>query len=192
MIKVGEILLDDKITEIQFECDLSQCKGACCTMPGTFGAPLEDSEIQIMHELLPIIMKYLPDDHLEEIAKRGSYQGEPGRHSTRCVTDKACVFVAYENAIAKCAFDKAYFSGETTWHKPISCHLFPLRYDRAIVPSMRFESISACHSALNKGEENETQLVDFLENALVRAFGEAWYREFRAHCHVEHIKQLNC
>lgn len=161
-------------------------------MPGTFGAPLENSEIQIMHELLPIITKYLPDDHLEEIAKRGFYQGEPERYSTRCVKDKACVFVAYENAIVKCAFEKAYFSGETTWRKPISCHLFPLRYDRAIVLPMRFESISACHSALNKGEENETQLVDFLENALVRTFGEAWYNELRAHCHVEHTNQLNC
>ena len=50
-----------------------------------------------------------------------------GDRSVACIDDADCVFVYYENSVAKCAIEKAYHNGESDFRKPLSCHLFPIR-----------------------------------------------------------------
>jgi hypothetical protein len=74
IISVEEVLVRPEIVSTHFSCDLGKCKGACCTLESEFGAPLQDSEIKILGDILPVITKYLPQEHLEEIEKTGIIQ----------------------------------------------------------------------------------------------------------------------
>lgn len=174
---IGEIVVDDRIDKIQFECDLDRCLGACCTMPGSFGAPLLDSEIDIMKGLVPIVQQYLPEDHIDVIDHIGFYQGESGKYTTTCVDHRSCVFVFFDKNIARCALERAFLDHQSQWRKPLSCHLFPLRFDRYGTQRLRFEYIEECESGLRKGKINDTELTKYVRESLIRAFGEQWYDE---------------
>ncbi len=181
-ITVRSVRLEEQIAEARFACDLSRCKGACCTLPGWRGAPLEDHEIGEIESAFPIIRKYLPEWHLEAIEEKGLYEGEPGNRATTCYGLGACVFVYYQDDIAMCAFERAYFNHEIGWRKPISCHLFPLRVSPEPRVIVRYEEIEPCETARKRGESESISLSDFLQEPLVRRFGEEWYQEFHQFC----------
>ena len=102
-----------------------------------------------------------------------------------CFNNRACVFVLYEEGIARCAFEKAFLEGRLKWRKPLSCHLFPIRIDRGMIHRLRYERISECDSALDCGEQKNIYLSDFLKEPLVRAFGSTWYEDFHFKCEWE-------
>jgi hypothetical protein len=185
MFSVRDTTIDTSIAVAKFGCDLAQCRGGCCTMPGPRGAPLLEEEIEEIQKAFPVIRKYLSEEHLGVIEARGVVERFGGENTTTCVDHRACVFVTYENGIAKCAFEKAFFNKETSWRKPISCHLFPIRVDRGFHDHLRYESIPECVPALRRGENERLYLSDFLRDALVRLYGEEWFREFTAACASE-------
>ena len=170
MYLIGEIAVDPSVTGTKFACDLNACKGACCTFPGGRGAPLNDEEILEIERLYPVIKQYLPSEHLSVIEQHGLVDGEPGNYATQCVDGKACVFVYYEGAIAKCAFERAYVEQKTSWQKPLSCHLFPVRI-RKDGKEIHYEYFSECHPALDRGEKENITLSKFVSAPLERAFG---------------------
>ena len=49
MIEHGKVILSDDIKEKFFVCNLEKCKGACC-VEGDLGAPLEESELQLLRQ----------------------------------------------------------------------------------------------------------------------------------------------
>ncbi|TAK58368.1 MAG: DUF3109 family protein, partial [Bacteroidetes bacterium] len=146
------------------------------------GAPLMDEEIPELERAFPAIAHYLPVRHLEAIQTSGMYEGEPGSWATTCIDNKACVFVYYEGDIAKCSLEKGYLNGETTWRKPISCHLFPIRVTSQPRTMLRYETIEECDAAVERGEQEHITLPDFLKEPLIRRFGEEWYNEFIEVC----------
>ncbi len=182
MFVIQETTVDQPVASIKFACDLKSCKGACCTLRGGRGAPLLSEEISEIQKAYPIIKKYLSDEHLARIDEMGLFEGSEEDYTTPCYENRACVFVTYENGIAKCSFEKAYLKGEISWRKPLSCHLFPIRIDRGTQDHLRFEFISECNPALDKGSEEDIYLTDFLKEALVRAYGEPWYERFLQLC----------
>lgn len=182
---VQKTYIDTAIPTKKFACDLGRCKGACCTMPGHRGAPLLDPEVKEITNAFPLIKKYLSEEHLAIIENRGMVQGASGDFSTQCIDNKACVFVTFEDGIARCAFEKAYNNREITWRKPISCHLFPIRVDRGNQDRLRFESIPECRPAVERGETESIFLADYLKTSLVREYGEDWYNEFLNYCQMK-------
>lgn len=180
--EIREIVIDPVIPTLRFRCNLTACKGACCTLPGGKGAPLLDEEAGEIQHAFPAIRKYLSDRHLAAIEEQGLFEGEAGDLVTTCVDENACVFVAYENGIAQCSFEKAYLKGEIDWRKPLSCHLFPLRIDRGFKERLRYEWLDRCSPALEEGSQGGVYAVEFLREALTRAYGEPWYDEFLDHC----------
>ncbi|MBI3003951.1 MAG: DUF3109 family protein [Ignavibacteriales bacterium] len=178
MFIIQETTIEEPIAGIKFACDLNACKGACCTLPGGKGAPLLDSEIAEIQKAFPVVRENLSLEHLARIEEKGLFEGSEGDYTTPCYKNRACVFVTYENGIAKCSFEKAYLKGDISWRKPLSCHLFPLRVDRLAHDRIRFEFISECGPALDKGNLEDVYLSDFLKESLVRAYGEAWYKKF--------------
>jgi len=179
---VDHPLIDSEIPRTRFACDLQRCKGACCTMPGHRGAPLLDAELEEIEIAYHIIRKYLSFKHKDVIEQQGWKQGRPGDYTTQVVDRQACVFVVFENGIAKCAFEKAFLNREIQWRKPISCHLFPIRVSQHPPVALRFEYIVECKPALERGQREEILLWRFLETPLVRAFGAEWYRAFADYC----------
>jgi hypothetical protein len=186
MIEIRKIFVEDNIPGIQFACNTSACKGACCTLPGGQGAPLLNEELEQIEQAFPIIKSSLPHEHLDAIQQFGLFEGEPSAYTTMCYNNRACVFVLYENGIARCAFEKAFFEGSVKWRKPLSCHLFPIRVDRGMTNRLRYERISECDPALDYGEQNSISLSNFLKEPLVRAFGSSWYNDFQFACDWKH------
>ena len=182
MFTVFNSIVDERIAYIKFKCDLNSCKGACCTLPGGRGAPLDDNEVAEIQKAIPVIKKYLSDRQLEEIRLSDGIEGYVGSFATSCIDHKDCVFVFYENDTAKCAFEKAFFNNEISWRKPISCHLFPIRISDFGGDVLRYEKIKECKPAIMKGKADSVPLFEFLQDALIRKYGKKWYDEFKIAC----------
>ena len=184
-------LIDENIPKTEFACDLGQCKGACCTMPGTRGAPLLDQELEEIEKAYPVVRKYLSFRHKDMIDERGFSQGRRGEYTTQVVDGKACVFATFENEIAQCAFEKAYIDHGISWRKPLSCHLFPIRVAAGVLEHLRFEYMAECRPAVERGKRENILLWQFLRTSLVRAYGEEWFEEFSAYCESKKIGDIH-
>jgi hypothetical protein len=182
MFVVGEAVIDETVAQARFACDLEQCKGACCTLPGGRGAPITDAEVEELRRAFPLAAQYLSEEHRRLIARDGFFEGLPGHYSTVCVNDRDCVFVFYEGSVARCSLEKAYLNGETRWRKPISCHLFPLRVSEGGAHFVNYERLPECSPARRLGEASNVPLSLYLKDALIRRYGAAWYEEFRIEC----------
>jgi Fe-S-cluster containining protein len=176
MILIGEIAVDDSVLGTKFACDLNACKGACCTFPGGRGAPLADAEVAEIEQAFPAVKQYLPELHAAVIERNGLVDGSPGNYATQCVDGKACVFVYYDGDIAKCSFERAFYEKKISWHKPLSCHLFPLRI-RKDGNEVHYEYFSECHPALERGSSEGIPVHRFVAAPLERAFGAQWVRD---------------
>jgi hypothetical protein len=182
MTEIQNIFIEDNIADIKFSCNIPACKGACCTIAGGKGAPLLNEEIDLIKQLFPVIRSYLPQEHIDTIIQSGLYEGMPDSYTTMCYNNRACVFVFYENGIARCAFEKVFFEMKTGWQKPLSCHLFPIRIDRGMITRLRYEQINECEPAVHCGLQNNIYLSSFLKEPLIRAFGSNWYIDFISRC----------
>jgi hypothetical protein len=172
-----EFEVEGRIGRTKFGCDLSVCKGACCTMPGAIGAPILEHEIAELERVLPHVLKYLPQASIQVIEKKGVFvRDNQGGLSVPVVNNADCVFVTYEDDIAFCAIELAHRKGELAgFPKPISCHLFPIR----IYPTRKdgtyyicYEEFDECAGGRSRGKSEEIPLVDFLTGPLTRALGE--------------------
>lgn len=179
MVIVDDILVDDEVASTAFCCDLKACKGSCCCLEGGRGAPLRDDEVALIAEAFPYAKEYLGPKSMEVIAREGLVEGWAGSYATPCVDHRECVFVYFEEGIAKCAFERAYTEGKTRWQKPISCHLFPIRVRHIGQTFLRYEQLPECNPAREYGTSSNIALVDFLKGPLIRAFGEPWYTKLR-------------
>jgi hypothetical protein len=173
----GNIRIDDDIAKAFFCCDAKRCKGACCTFPGDSGAPLLEGEIELMKQNFNSAKVYLSERNLEYIKKFNYFEGNLGERTTVCINRRDCVFVYYEDDIARCAYEKAYFEGKSSFWKPISCHLFPIRVSRFEENYLYYMQIEECKTARKFGNKNRIHLITCLKDALIRAFGEQWYCE---------------
>lgn len=178
MFTILDTIADSALARTHFACDLGACGGACCTMPGGRGAPLLDAEVEEIRRAIPWALPRLSERNRATIELHGSIEGVPGDYTTRCIDDRDCVFVYYEGTVAKCAIERAWFDGEISFRKPISCHLFPIRvHDLFGGNFLHYEKIKECRPALERGRAEGVKLYVFLKDALVRAFGEEFYAE---------------
>lgn len=176
--------IDSDIAKTNFACDLSVCKGACCTLPGGLGAPILFEEIEIIEKVFPIVKKYLPQAALDAIAVKGLYRRNiDGTYTIETVGHNECVFVRWEGDIGYCSIQSAFYNGETgDYPKPISCHLFPIR----IYPEpeegtyyMCYVEESECEGGRKRGASEGTNLLDYLKAPLERALGEGRYEDLK-------------
>ncbi|MCX6166329.1 MAG: DUF3109 family protein, partial [Ignavibacteriae bacterium] len=162
---------DDRIFSTNFVCDISLCKGGCCTIRSQYGAPLKEEEIEIIKCILEKIEKYISIRNLNVIKKRDFYFRDGEKIYLNNVNDEDCVFSYITEGIAKCAFEKAYEFGEIDFKKPISCELFPIRVYGDEKNVLRFEKMNECEDAVINGNEKKIRVVEFVKDALERAFG---------------------
>jgi len=174
---IDGVLVSKEIVKTNFTCDLEACKGACCTMESEFGAPLKSKEIQKIERLLPEIVDFLSEKSINEIEEKGFWEKKDDELLTRSIDNKDCVFVFYENEIAKCAIERAYHDKKTDFIKPISCHLFPIRVSDFGGDVIRYEKYGDCEPALKKGEKTGLSVLEFCEKPIKRAYNENFYNK---------------
>jgi hypothetical protein len=180
MIVINDTYISDDIADKHFVCDLSKCKGACC-VEGDLGAPLEESELKIIEDIYPIVQEYMSGEGKFTVEQNGMYLlDEDGDYSTTTINGAECVFAIYDNdKVLKCAIEQAYLDGKTTYKKPISCHLYPIRikkFDSKYV-TVNYDRWSICAPACELGKNLKVPVYKFLKEPLIREFGEDWYKQ---------------
>ena len=179
MLQIDETIISLDLLDEKFVCDLNSCKGICC-IEGDDGAPLEEDEVKIIEELLPIIWDDLTEKSKEVIRKQGvSYVDDDDEPVTSIVNGAECVFTYIdESEICKCAIEKAFREGKTDFYKPISCHLYPVRlqkYEEFI--AVNYHNWSVCNCARKLGVKLQVPVYQFLKEPLIRKFGKEWYEQ---------------
>jgi hypothetical protein len=178
-IKVDDVTVSSTVIDEYFQCDLEKCKGACCTIPNAYGAPITFEEANILVDIQEKLYKYLPEKHIQILQKYGPYEVHKGFYHTRTFEDKECVFVYYDGDIAKCAIEKAYLNGEIDFRKPISCHLFPIRKIHFGNDVLRAEFLSICEAALSRGLDSKMPVYEFCKESLIRLYGKRWFDKLK-------------
>lgn len=182
MLILEPALISEDLIEKKFICDLSKCKGACC-VEGEFGAPLLEEEITLIEKDLKKILPYLTKASQEDIAKRGVVEKDTdGDLVTTCLPSGECNFAYYdEQQILSCGIEKAWKEGKTTFRKPISCHLYPIRVSQVgQYEALNYHRWEICKPACKLGEKHQVPVYQFLKEPLIRKFGETWYNELDA------------
>ena len=180
MILVGNAVLSDDIKENFFVCNLEACKGACC-VEGDSGAPLEDEETKILEDIYPLVKDYITAEGRAVIEAQGTWviDADGDKVTPTLGANRECAYALYdERGILKCGIEQAYLAGKTSWKKPISCHLYPIRvtkYDQ--YDALNYNRWHICDPACQLGKSLQVPLYAFLKEALVRKYGEAWYAE---------------
>ena len=179
MIVLQNTVISDDVRDKFFVCNLEKCKGACC-VEGDLGAPLEESELQILQDNYEQIKPYLSRKGREAIEEQGLYIKDwEGDFSTPTIKDRECAYAIYDESLTlKCGSEQAYLDGKISWKKPISCHLYPIRitkYDG--FEALNYDKWGICSAACSFGEELGVPVYKFLKEPLVRKYGEAWYQE---------------
>lgn len=179
MIQIDDTIVALDVIEDNFLCDLSVCMGECC-VEGESGAPLENDEVKILEEILPLVWDDLSPKARKVIDAQGvAYKDTDGEMVTSIVNGKDCVFTYYdEKGICKCAIEKAYHEGKTNFYKPISCHLYPIRLQQyREFTAVNYHKWSICQAAIALGKKEGLKIYQFLKTPLIRRFGQAWYDE---------------
>ncbi|MDT8401894.1 MAG: DUF3109 family protein [Bacteroidales bacterium] len=181
MLSLGKTIISSAIFEEKFACDLKKCKGHCC-LQGDSGAPLEEDEAQLLEELWPVIKQYIRPEGIRAVEEQGtSLTDSDGDLVTPLIGKAECAYTLYNDGIYYCAIERAWEEKKIAFRKPLSCHLFPIRIKKyAEFDAVNYEEIKICRPALKRGKAENIPVYRFLEEALVRVYGQAWYVELLA------------
>jgi hypothetical protein len=182
VIVIDKMLISDDVVEKQFLCDLAKCKGGCCE-DGDAGAPLDNSELQILLDNYEKIKPYLTGAAIKEIERKGKYvhSEEFGWVTPTLESEnEICVYGRRdERGIIQCAFENAHRDGVITWKKPVSCHLYPIIAKKG--KDSEYDNINytpreiLCKPGCRLGEKLKVPAYQFLKEALIRKYGEDFY-----------------
>jgi len=181
MLQIGKAIISLDVLQKEFCCDIEKCKGVCC-VDGDSGAPLTPEEATIIETLYPDFEDYLSEENKAEIEKQGfSVTDSDGDLVTPIVGNNECVFTfTDERGITKCAIERAYFDKKTSFRKPVSCHLFPIRitvYKR--FEAVNYQQLDICQSGRICGKIQGLPLWKYLAEPLTRQYGSEWYEELK-------------
>ena len=188
IIEIGDTLVSMDIITERFCCDLAKCKGRCC-VEGDAGAPVTLDEMVQIEDNLDAVWGDLSASAQSVIDAQGvAYTDVEGELVTSIVNGKDCVFTCYQNLdtpdgmvenCCLCAYERAYRKGKTTWCKPISCALYPIRVKTLCngMTALAYNRWEVCRDAVEKGRQLDMPLYRFLCEPLINRFGEQWYQE---------------
>lgn len=178
MIILNDVLVDEDIFLQKFVCDLDTCKGQCC-VDGDSGAPLIEPELDKLEEFFPQAKEYLTQKNIEAVEQQGyGVIDSDGDLGTPLVDGAECAYVTHHNGMAMCAYERAYLDGKTTWRKPISCYLYPIRVGKAgPYRTIKFHRWHICRCAMQNGTNLGVPCYKFLKDPISTAFGEEFYKQ---------------
>lgn len=179
VFEIGKTLVSEDLLDSDFVCNLSACKGACC-VDGDAGAPLEDAETEILVDIYSAVKPFLRAAGIAAIEEQGAFvKGDDGEWETPLVNGSECAYVIFdEKGITKCGLEVAYNAGATSWKKPVSCHLYPVRTrEYSAFTAVNYHQWDICSDACTLGAALQVPVYVFVKEALIRKFGPQWYSE---------------
>ena len=179
MFQLGNTIVSEDIIEKDFLCNLSACKGACC-IDGDAGAPLTKAETKVLEDIYDQVKPFLRKEGVEAIETQGKFTVTAnGDFETPLINNADCAYVIFdEKGVALCGIEEAYNQGETTFKKPLSCHLYPIRLkEYSAFTAVNYHKWQICDDACTLGKELQVPIYKFVKEALIRKFGEGWYEQ---------------
>jgi hypothetical protein len=181
MLEIGKTLVSLEVINSNFQCNPNVCKGACCIY-GDSGAPLEPGEARILEQILPVLIPYLSEKSFRTLEKIGTSVIDIEKDLVTPLNEgKECVYTIFENGIARCAIEKAFFDGTITFRKPISCFLYPIRIKKfSQFEAVNYDRWDICQSAMKLGDRKQIPVYRFAKDALIARYGREWYQELES------------
>jgi hypothetical protein len=178
MLRIEDTIFSLDILEKKFRCNLQVCHGNCCRY-GDSGAPLSDTEVDVLEEIWPVVRTYLRPEGIEAIENKGrSVKDFENDWVTPLIGDAECAYTLLNNGIYMCGIELAWHDSKISFRKPLSCHLFPARIKYySDFRAVNYQEISICSAARQAGAKEGIYLYEFLREPLIRAMGEELYSE---------------
>lgn len=179
MILIDHTIVSDDLLDQAFICALDKCKGACC-VEGDSGAPLEYEETAALETIFEAVKPYMTEEGIASVQQFGKWLiDSDGDFVTPLVLGrKQCAYVVFENGIAKCAIEKAYFDGKINFRKPISCYLYPVRITKyEHYDAVNYNKWHICAPACELGQQQGMAVFQFVKDALIRKYGTSWFEQ---------------
>jgi len=179
MFQLGKTIVSEDLIEKEFVCNLGACKGECC-IAGEAGAPVSEEEVAILATIYPKVKPFLRPEGIVAIEAQGTHiTSDLDELETPLVNGKECAYVTFsDNGTAGCGIEDAYNSGEVSFRKPISCHLYPVRVQEySEFAAVNYHKWPICNDACTLGTSLKVPVYKFVKDALIRKFGENWYSE---------------
>jgi hypothetical protein len=182
MLQIEDTIVSLDLLDQYFICDLESCRGACC-VEGEEGAPVEVDEIAELEEVLPAIWNEMTEDARRIVDNQGvAYIDREGDLAVSIVNGAECVFACKErDGKWSCLVEKAFLAGKSSFRKPVSCHLYPVRVKQlSSYRAVNYHRWTVCKCAVVLGNKERLPLYRFLEEPLIRKFGQEWYNQLVA------------
>ena len=182
MIEIDGRIVVTVLLSGRFCCDLGRCHGMCC-VEGNAGAPLDEEELKVLEREYPRFRDDMTPEGRREAEHQGLYViDEEGDYTTPLIGDADCIYAYREGGVTLCAIEKAWRAGRTSFRKPVSCHLYPIRVTRFGDGSegLNYHRWEVCAPARELGRRQGVRVYEALREAIVRRFGEAFYDEMKA------------
>jgi hypothetical protein len=155
---------------------------------GDAGAPVEDDEREILENEYSNFKDELSEEGRKAVEKEGKWLSDgDGDWVTPLNNGKECAYTVFEDGIAKCGIERAWAKGKTSFRKPVSCHLYPIRVTRlGSMYALNYHTWEVCRPAVLLGKQTGTSVFRFLKEPIIRAYGENFFHELEI---VEQVLQ---
>lgn len=142
---------------------------------------MDSKELKELNEAHEAVLPYLSAEAKRELQLQGNYiYNKEFGWVTPTINSAICVYgIPDQYGIVKCGLEQAFNDGKTTWKKPISCHLYPIRISQSrdgkttLVNYEPRENL--CKPACKLGKKLKVPVYKFLKDALIRKFGRHFY-----------------
>ena len=203
IFQIDNILVSEDIVKEYFSCDYEKCRGCCCVI-GDSGAPLEEEEIPQIEKCYNIFSPLMTDEGREAVKKTGCFEIDRDGDTVTPVVHKRhkvelgytvigsddlfgtsgyedCAFIHYSkqnNGLSCfCSIEKCFFEEKSSFQKPISCRLYPIRVTKLTGGglALNLHRWKICKDAFEKGKKEKIRVYQFLKNPLIDAYGKDFY-----------------
>ena len=183
IIQIGDVLVSEDVVLEYFACDYPVCKGCCCII-GDSGAPLEEEELEPIERWYEAYSPLMREEGRKTVAAKGFFEiDRDGDIVTPIVPgSEECAFCHFEGENCFCSMERLFLSGRTSFRKPVSCWLYPIRITRLTGggKALNVDRQPICKEAFEKGRREGIRVYQFLREPLVSLFGEEFYSALSA------------
>ena len=179
LIAIGDIYVSSALLRERFACEVTACKGLCCVI-GDTGAPLEAEEVSVLTREYELFAPYMTERGRNAIAQQGvALLDTDGEWITPLAEGEECAYAHFDrDGVCRCAIEYAFLEGKTTFRKPISCWLYPIR----ILPlttgcALNYHQWHLCTGACARGQQENIPVYRFLKEPIVAKFGGEFYEQ---------------
>lgn len=183
IVEIGDVLVSEEVILEYFACDYDLCKGKCCIV-GDSGAPLKEEELEPIEANYDAFKGLMREEGRAAVDAKGFFEiDRDGDLVTPLVPgSEECAYCHFENGSCFCSIERKFCKGLSTFKKPISCSLYPIRVvdlggGRCGLNLHRWD---ICADAFQKGRREGIRVYQFLRGPLTDVFGQEFYSALEA------------